>query len=378
MGTKTKETALSVCSDGATTTTPPVVIINDLFDHICSNQQVFFKDQQKNEPELTTDEKKTILRAVLNQSHCTFLDRFGQYMKDEHLGYFEQEEQTLAYSPDERYEIDYYLNRIRKLRNGGRATEVRNRRYAALKKMCDDGTYFSEREMMQRDPLLYEHLVGQYMTEREKRERDASVPVSVVDILFNQIDKEEAKDALQKLEAEEYGQEQNDWFDLEETNNRSRPTSLNFPRAQWGNFDDEEETRLEARRHERQTKSFRRRMVIPPAHLVTAGERNLLRNEFIETMYERFIAGDDKEFDYSRVDDSSEYDNVTIMDQDEEEKYFDEEDVTETKPCVAHCDGEESEDELDVYMRHLNYHLQQQERITRNSNEQACEYDSDD
>ncbi|XP_058177118.1 coiled-coil domain-containing protein 97 [Anopheles ziemanni] len=358
---------------------PPDVIVHDLFEHISSNPRVFFKNQQINDPELSMVEKENILREVLDKSHCTFLSRFGPFMKDEHLRYFEQNEQTLAYSPDERYEIDYHLERIRKLRNGGRATEVRNRRYAALQKMCNDGTYFSEQEMMQREPLLYEQLVGQYMTEKEKRERDASVPVtpSVVNIIFNQMDKDEAKETLQKLETEEY-QEEQQLEDMEETMVRSRPSSPGFPRAQWGNFDDEEETRLEARRHDRQKRARRRQLAIPPAHLITAGERNLLRDEFIGVMYARFIAGEDEEFDYSRVDDSLEYDDLDIVEQDEQEKYFDEDDETEPKASAIYCADEESEDDLDVYMKHLNHHLQQQERFARESNEvEACEYDSD-
>lgn len=38
--------------------------------------------------------------------------------------------------------------------------------------MLKEDSYFSEIEMMKRNPLLYEQLVGQYLTEEEKRERD--------------------------------------------------------------------------------------------------------------------------------------------------------------------------------------------------------------
>uniref|UniRef100_A0A182NUC7 DUF2052 domain-containing protein n=1 Tax=Anopheles dirus TaxID=7168 RepID=A0A182NUC7_9DIPT len=372
---------MTEAEDVAETAVLQLVSESDMFAHLSSNPRVFFKNQQINDPELTAGEKETILRDVLNKSHCTFLSRFGCFMHDGHLRYFEQAEQTLAYSPDERYEVDHHLERIRRLRNGGRAVEVRNRRYAALQRMCTDGTYFSETEMMQRDPLLYEQLVGQFMTEREKRERDASVPVprSVVGILFNQIDKEQAKETLQKLETEECNQES-----FSEDRTRSRPSSPGFPRAQWGNFDDEEESRLAARRQEHQKRTRQRQLALPPAHLVTAGERDLLRDEFIGIMHARFIDGEEGEFDYTQVDDSLEYDDLKIVERDEQERYFDEDDEPDdmSSQQAVNDQGDESEDDLDVYMRHLNRHLEQQERTTSESvmmvRDPNCEYDSEE
>ncbi|XP_052864535.1 coiled-coil domain-containing protein 97 [Anopheles cruzii] len=331
---------------------------SEMFAHIASNAHVFYKNQQINEPEISGAEKENILRQVLSKSHGTFLSRFGLFMQEDHLRYFEQDEQTLAYSPDERYEIDHHLERIRRLKNGGRAVDVRNRRYAALLKLCQDGSYFSEQEMMQREPLLYDQLVGQYMTEREKRERDASVPLprSVVSIIYNQIDKDQAQETLHQQEQEECRQEASakvsgGW--LEESNRHSRPNSPGFPRPQWGNFDDEEESRLEMRLQERHKKARERQST--PAHLMTADERQLLRDEFNGIMYARFIAGEDKEFDYSQVDDSLEYDDLDIVEQDEQEKYFDDDEDEPEAPVCAEggLAGEESEDDLDVYMRHL-------------------------
>jgi hypothetical protein len=34
-----------------------------------------------------------------------------------------------------------------------------------------EGIYFSEKEMKQRNPLLYEQLVGQYLTKKEVEDR---------------------------------------------------------------------------------------------------------------------------------------------------------------------------------------------------------------
>lgn len=51
--------------------------------------------------------------------------------------------------------------------------DVKNRRYDAMKKMIAKGSsYFTEDEMRQRNPYLYEQLVGQYLSEEERKERE--------------------------------------------------------------------------------------------------------------------------------------------------------------------------------------------------------------
>ncbi|XP_049283910.1 coiled-coil domain-containing protein 97 [Anopheles funestus] len=384
MGTDSKATPDAHCPAA----TASLVSETDIIEHIVNNQRVFYKNQQINDPELTLYEKQTILRDVLNESHGTFLYRFGFFIHDEHLRYFEQAEQTQAYSPDEKYEIQYHLERIRKLRNGGRAIEVRNRRYAALQQMCDDGTYFTETEMMARDPLLYEQLVGQFMTEREKQERDARVPTpqSVVGILLKQIDKDRTEKTLQEQKSEER-QLQPDGDDSRDQLDRSRPNSPpGCSSSQWGNFDDDEKVRVAELRQARQKRARQKRM---PTHLMTAGERELLRDEFIGIMHARFIAGEDEEFDYTQVDDSEKYDDLVEINQDAEEKYFDKEDEQDSNDRnedalnMSVDQAEESEDELDIYMRHLNRHLEQQQKMSATNipvvnRDPNCEYESDE
>jgi hypothetical protein len=37
-----------------------------------------------------------------------------------------------------------------------------------------EGIYFSEKEMRQRNPLLYQQLIGQYLTRNEREKRNAA------------------------------------------------------------------------------------------------------------------------------------------------------------------------------------------------------------
>lgn len=55
---------------------------------------------------------------------------------------------------------------------------IKNRRFEALKKMVEEGSYFTETEMRNRNPLLYEELVGKYLTPEERKERLNNIDTS--------------------------------------------------------------------------------------------------------------------------------------------------------------------------------------------------------
>lgn len=78
-------------------------------------------------------------------------------------------------------------------------------------------------------------------------------------------------------------------------------------------------------------------------------------------MYNNFLGGLDSEFfDYSTVDTNEAYDDTIEADLDCEDKYFNEED-SQSSPIENPQIHDESEDELDVYMKHLQGHLKTQE-----------------
>ena len=57
---------------------------------------------------------------------------------------------------------------------------------------------------------------------------------------------------------------------------------------------------------------------------VSKKDRDTFHSEFVSLMEERFIDGED-EFDYKTVDNNEDYDDYSIIDQDLEDKYFDDE-----------------------------------------------------
>ncbi|CAM6002038.1 unnamed protein product [Sphagnum balticum] len=101
---------------------------------------------------------------------ATFLSRYHNLLNIDDLHNFANEQDD--------YEIQHYVNSIkmhaqksmkhqsvenRKLAR--QRAEVKNRRYVMLRRMIGDGEYFSDWEMRQRAPLLYEQMIGQYLND---------------------------------------------------------------------------------------------------------------------------------------------------------------------------------------------------------------------
>lgn len=322
-----------------------------LLTHICTENKAFFKSQQIDDPELDYEERKQIATEMLDQSRLKFLQRFGANLKKEHLKYFESENPNST----EHDEVKENLRQISwNLDHHG--TIVRNRRYTALVKLIKDKKYFAEAEMKSRDPLLYEQLIGQYQSPEEKRANRRPDPTTdtLVDILLEGIDHNHDRDVAnhQRVEEEEdmMSTAEDDSQEKSDPKSDDDDDEDSCHHQQWGNFEEPQAS----------TSTSQPRTRKRPAKLITAGERDLLKEEFLGIMYSNFLSGKDLEFfDYSTVDTNEEYDDALENDQDCEEKYFDEDSEDAPPPAITNDD---SEDELDIYMKHLEKNLNQQQQ----------------
>lgn len=311
----------------------------EILNHV-ANSKAIFKSQQKGEPELTYEEKHAIAEKLLKKSHCLFLSKFGHYLKVEHLEYF---------SKNKDYEMVYHINRLQRyFNNSTRRIDVRNKRYEALKTLIEKGEYFSECEMMKRNPLLYEHLVGQYLTEEEKKARDIidTRSANYVDILMETIERNKLQQHLESQQKEEdevreenSSDDENDDEDDDSTDSTVAKINLNKQISHWGGNLNKTIDKYKAKKLQ--------------SNKISNQEIQLLRQEFVTNMYQSFLDGKDRDFDYSTVDDNEAYDNIELRTQDEEEKYFDSEAPEIVLPHNECNDENESEDELDAYMRTL-------------------------
>lgn len=352
---------------------------SEMIQHIVHENRAFFRSQQINDPDLNDSERTQIVAEILQSGHKKFLYRFGNHITAAHLPYFEPPPDS---DDDDVYEIKFLLRDIRK-RLQNRQRDVRNRRFAAMNRMINDdaNTYFTEEEMMSRQPLLYEQLVGQYMTDTEKKQRDNFDPDSEFSgVLLDGIAKKHLQEQLRKEQHEEDDERIEYDTDDDEAdghgNDERRPKDVHeggiiddqyYPQTppsfkrHWGDFDDEDSTpprpppptSVEGPSRRIQESNISTAAKTKPQIYVNADEKELLREEFVGIMQANFLSGLDKDFDYTAVDDNADYDDIDLQAQDEEDKYFDGAD--EAADVVAEDDDEieVSEDELDKYMETL-------------------------
>ncbi|GFQ67598.1 coiled-coil domain-containing protein 97 [Trichonephila clavata] len=228
----------------------------------------FFRSQQVGEPDLTLSEKRDIASKLLDQNVPLFLERYWKYIKLKDVAYFESFKS---------YEVNFYLSEIRKFRDARlNSIQVKNRRYGALKKIIQEGSYFSDAEMKKRNPYLYDQMIFQHLTENERiaayKEQHKDEKFS--SFLLGQMERnvENTLFEEQKIEYEAVEEEEDDDDDEDESSEESE-------------LEDEEKSKF-----------------------VSATEKARLREEFTNLMYEKFLSGKDSQFDYGSVDHNAEYD----------------------------------------------------------------------
>ena len=95
----------------------------------------YFKSQQRGEPDLTYQEKCDIADKLLKDKPSIFLARFGKYLSEADLMYFESMKDDCM--------ITFHLKELKQINDDKKnKTKVRNRRYEAMKELLDQGSYF--------------------------------------------------------------------------------------------------------------------------------------------------------------------------------------------------------------------------------------------
>lgn len=318
--------------------------IDDIIDYLVRCAKISFKNAHVDEAEVKTNEKIRMASELFKQSPVNFLLQFGKYLAPYHVDYF----LNLPITNDSEGEkLKQCLKELKTYHSdASRRKRVRNRRFKALQKLQEESDYFSDKEMMFRNPLLYEQLVGQYLTDEEIKERDGvdSENLTLLSMILGTVDRNQMNETKHNQCREECDADESD-CDNED--------SVPKPTSRWGEFDvPEAETSSKKPQVRKQT-------------YISAPERRLLREEFNQEMYSSFIEGRDLEVDYHSIDNNEQYDDLEQASQDAEDKYFDSE-PTDVENLEEHMklvevygkkDGKgevDVDDSLDIFMEHLN------------------------
>lgn len=321
--------------------------IYDIIDYLVRCAHISFKKMHVGDAQVKTAEKIQLAYSLFTKSPTMFLQQFGKYLSPNHLPFFENLQN------DEKFENTAFNECLKQLKDyhseRNRHKRVRNRRYKALEKMQQETDYFSEKQMMFRNPLLYEQLIGQYLNEDDilKRDADNNTNLTFLNVILNTVDLNEMNEIKNKQMLEEH-------MDTGEVAEHTKKLENNnkTKRKMWGEFD-EPDTRPDP-----QFESSR------PQSIISGQEKTLLREEFFQEMYSSFLEGRDQDVDYNSIDDNEDFDDLRQISQDAEDKYFDEE-INDTNNLEEHMklvdeygkkkstDLCEFSDPLDVFMEHI-------------------------
>ncbi|KAJ8254294.1 hypothetical protein COCON_G00209060 [Conger conger] len=246
------------------------------------------KSQQLGDPDLTLEERRQVLLQQYRAKPLVFLERYAAHLRPEHLAAF-------AHLGDDCRAQHYCREVQRRATSRAAHTRVRNKRYAALRALQQEGQYFSEEQMRVREPLLYEQYIGQYLSEEELCQRAAQSMsagcTGLADLLMNSYQERLLQNTLQQQQDQEEEAQ-------EETEEEEEECCEEGGGEHWEPSEE---------------------------------EKALLKEEFLTQMHQRFLDGKDKGFNYSEVDENPDYDNLDIVSRDAEERYFDDDDDDEKR-----------------------------------------------
>lgn len=155
-----------------------------------------FKNQQRGDPELSVDEKRRIAEDLLTKNPSEFLKRFGSRLSAEDLKYFDR--------ADKDYRVTFQINEVKRLQNQHLShVRVRNRRYSAMKKLLAQGQYFSEESMKNRDPFLYERMVGKYLSMEQIKQQSDAIGTSLSGIFLSHVQAMQNNELYDRLKAKD-------------------------------------------------------------------------------------------------------------------------------------------------------------------------------
>lgn len=265
-----------------------------MIERVAHSEEHFVHLRQRDEPDMSFDERLALVEKLLANNPGEFIARFGCTFTVEDLLYFD----TFCSSD---YIVNFWTREIRqRLNESGtklHQTVIKNRRYEAMRQLDALGEYFSDEEMKRRDPLLYDEMIGQHLTDDEAMAMVAADKGMKDHLLSNVL--------LQHVQVMQ--------------NNELYERQKDAEESQMEEEDEESDDDEDSDDDERMNGDENGDIV---AKTVSDHDKAVLRNEFIEIMKQRFLDGNDSEFNYSDVDNNADYDGLEQLSRDAEDKYF--------------------------------------------------------
>ncbi|CAJ0586382.1 unnamed protein product, partial [Mesorhabditis spiculigera] len=322
-----------------------------LFERIVSAPNAYFcyqdedlpaEPESERPPPIDDEGKRKIVADLFRENKSLFLQRYNNYMRLEDCPLFDD---------DTDFIVKHFLTQIRKretpVTSHGAAEEpettalstpsksqVRNRRYAALENLKKEGKYFSHEKMREREPLLFDRMIGRHLEEAEQHQLRPTVERPGWSGMMQQF--EDSMEVAERRNEHDttWTRDAKDGPPMGEFKSRFM-SHVENKLDQFVPDDDEDEGDEPrkpgvAKMHQMKDEVDKIHndivLGLDEADDVTPGTE---REEFLAYMEDRFMAGKDtKFFDYSKVDNDASIDERdTIRERDLQDRWFDEEEM---------------------------------------------------
>lgn len=295
--------------------------MDKIFSRIVADEEAFFKHQQKGEEDLTKEKKLEILKSLYSDKLSIFLTRYQKY--------FEPEDCVLFAENDD-YVIQSVIEQIHR-RKHITEKEKRNQRYNAMQVLLQEGVFFSDQKMREREPYLFDAMIGRFLKEEEmdhlrptvSRDKSECTWSTLMDRLEGSSEVMERR----KLQEKEWKGER-----MDDGGRDHIGRFMSHVASRTDDFVPEEEDAEEEEKDVDEIETLRKEMeqlskmeADQYDQLDEGDTQQVLRQEFESFMQQKFLAGKDKEFyDYSKCEQEEMLD--PIREKDNEERWFDEDD----------------------------------------------------
>ncbi|VBB31351.1 unnamed protein product [Acanthocheilonema viteae] len=290
-----------------------------MIDRIISQDGIFYRSEQRDTPDLTTQEKRELLENLFVENSHLFMRRYHRYLMVEDCDCFDQND----------YEIQFYVKAIierckdmdaKKRKN----VKLRNQRYAELLRLKRETDYFSNKKMREREPLLFDKMIGRFLPEEEQIYLRPTIENESLSGVFMQFEDSQIISNRRTAHL-------NDWNDFlkDDRKNVSKFGDLvQHARSRFceGMESDNDEMKSDNSYDEignPKPTSSRKMEEDITSESDEEHDQEQLRADFIDHMEQRFLRGDDTEFfDYSLIDNVMTKEYEQMYDRDLEDSYF--------------------------------------------------------
>ncbi|EFN51988.1 hypothetical protein CHLNCDRAFT_139497 [Chlorella variabilis] len=283
-------------------------------------------------------ERLRYLTQLLLHDPGVFLERHGSSLTSSERLHF--------HSLRGDYEVDFYLKMLEEQEDQHkRETVARNRRLAYMNRLVEQGAYFSEKEMRERQPGIYHQYIGQY---RPPEPPQGGEGCQAGTILAESIMRQQEELAMRQRQASE----QRQWDQVEEESEEEseegakeggkEPAAAGGQAAADGRRQQQEAPAPAAASVQHAAAAASVAQAGPPgdeeeeaaaddpgegpSHVIIPKEEQQENDAaFLDIMQQRFLAGRDAGVDYAAIDADAELDEdwAEQAGRDAEDKYFD-------------------------------------------------------